>query len=107
MPGCIAFQIYNGAVYDQRQGKYRANNSKFRPKGFPDIIGTKTGIPFAIEVKTVKGVVSPEQRDMHITLYNHGWRIRVCRSIEDAIDFMQSIPEITFSGTPKAGDDTR
>lgn len=84
VPDCIAFQIYNGAVFDQRQGHFRANNNKFRPKGIPDIIGSIRGVPLGIEVKTKTGRLSPEQIRMHEILKFNGWIVGVCRSIEDA-----------------------
>lgn len=91
VPGCIALQIYNGAVYDQRQGRYRANNNKFRPKGIPDIMGSFNGRPIAIEVKTTSGRLSLEQVAMHAVLQSFGWHIAVCRSVSDAQEFLNVI----------------
>lgn len=84
VPGCIAFQIYNGAVFDQRIGRFRTNNNKFRPKGIPDIIGSIRGVALGIEVKTKTGRLSPEQIRMHEILKSYGWIVGICRSIEDA-----------------------
>jgi hypothetical protein len=74
-------------IFDPVRKIYRSNNSAFARKGVSDILGiTLTGRFFAIEVKSKKGIVSPEQK-LFLEDINkaHGLAF-VARSLKDVID---------------------
>ena len=58
--GIFCWRQNNGATYDPKLGGYRFNYSSI--KGVPDIVGLLPNGKFlGVEVKSVKGKMSPEQ----------------------------------------------
>jgi penicillin-binding protein-related factor A (putative recombinase) len=70
-------------IYDPRIGKFLANRNPYRIKGIADILGIYQGKFLAIEVKTEKGVLSPEQKIFLDNINKEGGIAFVARSIED------------------------
>lgn len=78
----FAFKVKNTGTYDQKLKRYRSTGANFR-KGVADILGIYNGRPLAIEVKSEKGRLSPEQKQ-----FLHDWAAQggiaiVARSPED------------------------
>ena len=59
--------------------------------GIPDIIGCCKGHYFAIELKTVKGVVDPIQKYVMNDINKAGGSATVCRSINEVVAFMSEL----------------
>jgi hypothetical protein len=81
---CLLFHIPNGG----KRGEREAN--KFRAMGvvagIPDLflsIPTETHHGLYIEMKTPTGKLSPEQKEVHIKLVSEGYKVIICRSLED------------------------
>lgn len=51
--------------------------------GWPDIHFVCRGLPCYIELKTRRGRVSPEQKEIHRMLIAAGAHVAVCRSLEE------------------------
>ena len=64
-------------------------------KGWPDLafvlptVQSKPGIPWAVEVKTIVGRLSKEQKAMLREMALNGWQVRVIRSFEDFKDILE------------------
>jgi hypothetical protein len=71
-------------IYDPSRGIFRANKSPFQIKGVADILGMLSNGRFlAIEVKSKKGRLSPEQK-IFLEEINAGGGIGIlARSVED------------------------
>ena len=54
--------------------------------GWPDIQIIYKGKYFGLEVKTLKGVLSPNQKVLHDSLEKQGAKVAIVRSIDEAID---------------------
>lgn len=81
-------------VYDPVRKTFRKNRSRFHMRGVADILGIITdqngiGTPLAIEVKSPKGVLSPEQKIFLEEFNKRGGIGIVARSIDDAIDALR------------------
>ena len=65
-------------------------------KGWPDLafvlptVQSKPGIPWAVEVKTIVGRLSKEQKAMLRDMALNGWQVRVIRSFEDFRDILET-----------------
>ena len=57
--------------------------------GAPDLVAIKRGRVVFLEVKTEKGKVSEKQSEVHELLRLHGMEVRVVRSVDDIVDFIQ------------------
>lgn len=56
------------------------------PAGFPDLMALKNGKTTFIEVKSIKGRLSPDQIRMHKELEEKGFKVYVIHSIDEAIN---------------------
>ncbi len=52
-------------------------------KGLPDFLFVYHGIPYAIEAKAPKGVLTPEQVRTIVRMEENGWSCHVVRSFEE------------------------
>ena len=50
--------------------------------GWPDLVFVVEGIPYAVELKTAAGRLTPEQRQMLQGMAANGWRTHVVRDFE-------------------------
>lgn len=66
--------------------------------GTPDVLFAYHGIPFAWEIKTEKGKLRAEQEELHPRLEANGWRVSVVRSIQQAKEILDSIPDLVHQG---------
>ena len=55
----------------------------------PDMIGQRVGIFTSLEIKTLTGRVSPQQKSFLSAIQNNGGRSGVVRSIEDALSVIR------------------
>lgn len=90
IPGCLAVEYFNGGKYHPDAGRFLQNN-RHRPKGMPDIVGVINGRPFGIELKVGKGKTSKEQPLIHRKMRSVGWPVSICRSFNEAREFIQGI----------------
>lgn len=92
--GIFVWKNQTVGIWDPSKKIYRKSNNRFHRKGVPDILGILDGKLLAIEVKALKGVVSPEQR-VFITMINEQGGIAfVARSVQQcAIELSKFIPE--------------
>jgi hypothetical protein len=79
----------------------RAMRAMGAPKGFPDILildpppallnsaGTRACVGAALELKTAKGRVSPQQQAWLDRLKERGWHVGVARGDEQALAFLR------------------
>lgn len=58
---------------------------KHTAAGFPDIIAAKNSVVTLIEVKQLKGKLSPAQQECHRLLLEAGLPVLTARSIDDVI----------------------
>lgn len=73
-------------IYDPTKKVYRTNKNPYRMKGVADILGClPDGRFLAIEVKTPKGRLTPEQRLFLGQIQASGGVSFVARSIDDVI----------------------
>ena len=93
--GCRAWRANVGAGWTgdaMRNGDgsiFIRNPRRFQtglPNGFPDLIVIcPNGRVIFMELKTEKGVLRDDQKQMHEFLSKMGQHVCVCRSVEDAI----------------------
>jgi hypothetical protein len=82
--GIFAWKNQSVGIYDPVKRIYRKNNNPFHIKGVSDILGILPGGRIlAIEVKTEKGRVSPEQQFFIQKINDRGGLAFVARSIYD------------------------
>ena len=72
-------------IFDPRRKIFLKKNSKYQIKGVSDILGIWEGQPIAIEVKSEKGRVSPDQKIFLERFKKEGGIAFVARSVEDAM----------------------
>lgn len=53
--------------------------------GWPDLTFVIKGRPYAIELKTTKGILSLEQINLLTRMADNGWTTNVCRSFEEFV----------------------
>lgn len=82
--GIRAYKIQTTGVYDSKQGCFR-KRGKYVRKGMSDIIGIVEGRFLAIEVKSEKGVLSPDQKSFIMDVNESGGVAFVARSIQDVV----------------------
>ncbi len=70
-------------IYDPKKGIFRKARSKYQMNGVADILGIYCCIPLAIEVKSVKGVMSSEQRLFLNNFSAFGGIAILARSVDD------------------------
>lgn len=93
VPGCVAFEIYNGGIPVRAIGSkiIFKKNSEWRPKGTPDIQVYLNGEAFMIETKVKNGVTSPDQAYFRAKLKaKAGAIVYYCRSVDDAVLVVKS-----------------
>lgn len=79
----FAWKNQSIGVYDPKRQIFRKSRNPFHIKGVSDIIGVYRGKMLAIEVKSKKGRISPEQVDFLKKVINSGSIAFVARSVED------------------------
>lgn len=79
-------------IYDKSIGTFR-RMSRFAKKGVPDIIVVIRGKFVGLEVKKHNGVQSKEQKDFEIECKKNNGYYRIVKSVEDAIQFLESIKQ--------------
>lgn len=84
-PHCIAFPIQNGGIFDPSKKIFRSP-PKHHIKGVADILGIWHMKPLAIEVKTERGRVSPEQKKFLEDYIAQGGVAFIARSLDDVIN---------------------
>jgi len=80
---CFVWPNDSVGIYDPIRKIYRKKNSKFHIRGVSDILGIFRERALAIEVKTQKGKVSPEQLEFISKFNKSGGIAFVARSVED------------------------
>ena len=88
--GCLVWRQDTGAYKDQKTGRLIRYGLC---KGSSDIIGmTPSGQFLAVEVKTSKGRVRPEQEAFISAVLRAGGRAGVARSVADALKIALDTP---------------
>lgn len=77
------WKVDSVGIFDPVKRRYRANTSPYRIKGVSDILGIWRGRPLAIEVKSEKGRLRPEQREFLERFRSEGGIAFMARSIDD------------------------
>jgi hypothetical protein len=91
--GLVSWRVPNGPVTHSVNGNTVRKKSPI--KGFPDLAGVlPNGKFFAIELKTDKGRLSPEQLDWITKLNMSGAMAVVLRSKEEIRDFITAAAQI-------------
>jgi hypothetical protein len=89
--GVFFFRVNNGAVFDQHlnngYGAYRSLG-KWAMKGVPDIIVIIDGVFVGVEVKTMKGKMSPDQHLFKRRLERAGGKYYVVTSPDDLVPIL-------------------
>jgi len=81
--GLVFWRVPNGPVFHSIGGRVIRKCSPV--KGFPDLAGVfPSGKFWAIELKTDKGRLSPEQKDWIKYLEEVGYCAKVCKGADDA-----------------------
>jgi hypothetical protein len=80
--GIFTFKIKTMGTYDPTLKRFRTPSPWYK-RGVSDILGIFKGKPLAIEVKTLKGKLSPAQVVFQQEWKEHGGISIVARSIED------------------------
>ncbi len=86
----MAWKVKSVGTYDAKLRVFRKPSPYYR-KGVSDILGIFRGKPLAIEVKSIKGRTSPEQRAFLEDFAREGGIAMVARSIEDVERVLCSI----------------
>jgi hypothetical protein len=74
--------VNNHAVYDEKQGSFRAKQ-RFDIKGQSDAIAVKDSKVWFIEFKAAKGKMSEYQKAFQKALERHGHSYLLIRSLEE------------------------
>jgi len=83
----FAFKIKSMGTFDPTRKVFRKPSPLYR-KGVSDILGIYNGVPIAIEVKSPKGRVSPDQESFLKDFVAAGGRALVARSVEHVAKFL-------------------
>lgn len=59
--------------------------------GWPDLVFAINGKPYAIELKSSKGVINPEQITILTRMSTNGWKARVVRSFEEFLEVIGNV----------------
>lgn len=82
----FAFKIKTVGTYDPKLQRFRKPSPWYR-RGVSDIVGIYRGKPFAIEVKSRKGVLTEEQKLFLLDWQKEKGLALVARSLEDVESF--------------------
>jgi hypothetical protein len=82
--GYLFSRTNNAPIYDTARGVHRAM-PKYARRGWPDICLLKSGIFYAIEVKTETGRLSEHQKALGEEIARNGGKYIVARGLEDVI----------------------
>lgn len=92
--GIYAWKNQSVGIYDPVKKIYRKSNNRFHKKGVADILGIIDGKFLAIEVKTPKGTISPEQRVFITKINESGGVAFVARSVQQcALELSKFVDE--------------
>lgn len=80
---CLFFIHDSVGIFDPVKKRFRANKSPYRKKGVSDILGSWKGRFLAIEVKTPKNYLTPEQKAFLEEVRVKGGIGILARSIDD------------------------
>ena len=94
----LAFKVERQGTFDPRKGVFRRKTGVWK-KGVSDIIGIYRKRPLAIEVKSAKGRLMPEQNDFILEWRSEGGFAFVARSLDDVITNLLNIDAIIEKGT--------
>lgn len=90
-PEYFGFSVHNGGVFDPRIGAYRANRGAGRRKGIADLIGSWNAQLFCVEVKTLTGKLSAEQKVFRDDVIKAGGLYIVIKSVEEIVDWVRAM----------------
>lgn len=99
-PKCFVWPNDSVGIYDPIKRIFRKKNSPFHIKGVADILGIWNGMPIAIEVKSKKGVASPEQINFLKVFALYGGISLIARSVEDVSNHLKTI-KVLYTSEPK------
>ena len=92
--GVYCWKNQSVGIYDPVKKIYRKSNNAAHIKGVSDILGVIEGRFLAIEVKSAKGVVSPEQRIFLTRINQEGGIAFVARNVDQvARELYKHFPE--------------
>jgi penicillin-binding protein-related factor A (putative recombinase) len=86
----LGVKIKTIGTYDQRLGKFRKPSPLYR-KGVSDILGLHEGRFFALEIKSAKGKLSPEQVLFLDDVRSRGGVALVIRSVEQLEKYFKQL----------------
>jgi hypothetical protein len=84
LKGYLFSRTNNAPIYDTKRGIHR-KLPKYTRRGWPDICLIHAGKFYGIEVKSEKGVISPDQAELGRELIKKGGEYIVARSVTDVI----------------------
>lgn len=88
--GAFVFKVPNDALWVRRVIGAVA--------GAPDlVVVTPDGVVGFIEVKTRLGRLSIDQKKVHAWLSKRNARLRICRSVDDAISFYKELSSLCYT----------
>jgi penicillin-binding protein-related factor A (putative recombinase) len=92
--GIYCWKNQSVGIYDPVRRTFRRPNNEAHIKGVSDILGIVEGKMLAIEVKSAKGRVSPEQRVFITRINNEGGIAFVARNVDQvARELYKHFPE--------------
>ena len=92
--GVFCWKNQSVGIFDPVKKIYRKSNNTAHIKGVSDILGVVEGRFLAIEVKSAKGVVSPEQRVFLARINQEGGIAFVARNVDQvARELYKHFPE--------------
>jgi hypothetical protein len=88
--GFFAFAIYNGSSPTiLKNGDFRFRKLPVdRIRGVPDVLALKRNRAIFFEVKSLKGRLSKEQKEVHARLFKEGFEVYVVRSVQDVCNIV-------------------
>lgn len=95
-PGCFAFKVNTGGIFDPRTRRFRKNANPHCHNGTSDILGVWRGRMMAIEVKRPKTLYGPKTYPSALQKYfierirDSGGIGFVARSLQDVQDYFTS-----------------
>lgn len=89
MNDIFAWKVKTVGTYDPKLQRFRMSSKRYM-RGVADILGIYQGKPLAIEVKTLKGIVSPHQKLFLNRFHENGGIAILARSLDDVIKRLES-----------------